>query len=62
MVALRRRSGLKNANVRKAKRLKGFALMKSVENPQDTVNTTVWETKEDMDVYNTSDGTSHKMF
>jgi hypothetical protein len=25
--------------------------MKSVENPQDTVNTTVWETKEDMDAY-----------
>jgi hypothetical protein len=40
--------------VRKAKRLKDFALMKSVR-IHKTVNTTVWETKEDMDAYNTSD-------
>lgn len=32
----------------------GFCIDEN-ENPQDTVNTTVWETKEDMDVYNTSD-------
>jgi hypothetical protein len=41
--------------VRKAKRLKEFYIDEQYKNPQDTVNTTVWETKEDIDAYNTSD-------
>jgi quinol monooxygenase YgiN len=44
-----------NSNVGKVKGLKGFVLMTDSDDSQGATNTTVWESKQEMDTYYTND-------